>query len=202
MRWPAYVDWPSIAVSSARSHGVRPHVSAVFDVHDIADITPEMITDIRLQARRNNLSATSLEFLLCDCTFSRIVMNGRSEVLDVGRATDIATPAQWKALVARDRHCQHPGCQRPPRDCQAHHIRHWTHGGPTDLENLQLLCWHHHRQHHIEHNKTRTRDRQDHRRDTCTRGLETRPNPRRARNNSKFAVPECNRGQRPGSGNM
>jgi len=141
------------------THGVRPHVSAVFDVQDIADITLDTITDIRLQARRNNLSATSLEFLLCDCTFRRIIMNGRSEILDVGRATDIATTAQWKALVARDRHCQHPGCKRPPRDCQAHHIRHWAHGGPTDLENLQLLCWHHHRQHHIDDNKTRARDR-------------------------------------------
>jgi len=152
------------------THGVRPHLSAVFDVQDIADITPDIITDIRLQARRNHLSATSLEFLLCDCTFSRIIMNGQSEILDVGRATDIATPAQWKALIARDRHCQHPGCKRPPSDCQAHHIQHWTHGGPTNLENLQLLCWHHHRQHHIEHNKTRARDRQHHRRDTRTRG--------------------------------
>jgi hypothetical protein len=132
------------------SHGVRLHISAVFDVQDVADVTVDAITDIRLHARRNNLSATSLEFLLCDCSFSRVVMAGRSEVLDVGRATATVTPAQWKALVARDRHCQHPGCNRPPRDCQAHHKWHWAHGGPTDLDNLQLLCWHHHRQRHIE----------------------------------------------------
>jgi hypothetical protein len=141
------------------THGVRPHLSVSMDAHDIDDITPGQITDIRLQARRTNLSATSLEFLLCDCTMSRIIMAGRSEVLDVGRTTATVTPAQWKALVARDRHCQHPGCKRPPSDCHAHHIRHWAHGGPTDLDNLQLLCWHHHRQHHIEDAKTRAANR-------------------------------------------
>ncbi|MFC7275898.1 HNH endonuclease signature motif containing protein [Paractinoplanes rhizophilus] len=27
----------------------------------------------------------------------------------------------------------------------AHHITAWTHGGPTNLDNLVLLCRHHHR---------------------------------------------------------
>ncbi|HEX2374877.1 MAG TPA: HNH endonuclease signature motif containing protein [Actinomycetota bacterium] len=29
--------------------------------------------------------------------------------------------------------------------CEAHHVRHWLHGGPTDLANLVLLCRAHHR---------------------------------------------------------
>jgi hypothetical protein len=29
--------------------------------------------------------------------------------------------------------------------CDAHHVRHWVDGGPTDLSNLVLLCRHHHR---------------------------------------------------------
>jgi hypothetical protein len=29
--------------------------------------------------------------------------------------------------------------------CHAHHIRHWTDGGHTSLNNLVLLCGHHHR---------------------------------------------------------
>jgi 5-methylcytosine-specific restriction endonuclease McrA len=90
-----------------------------------------------------------LDLLLCDCDVSRVIMAGKSDVLDVGRATRTVTTAQWKALVVRDRHCQAPGCDRPPEACQAHHIVHWTRGGPTNLENLQLLCWHHHRRRHI-----------------------------------------------------
>ena len=106
---------------------------------------------------------------MCDCDLTRIVMAGRSEILDVGRATRTATPAQWKALVVRDRHCQAPGCTQPPSRCQAHHIRHWTDGGTSDLDNVELLCWHHHRQRHIEDDKTGARDAQCRRHDTRTR---------------------------------
>ena len=61
--------------------------------------------------------------------------------LDVGRATRTVGPALWNALVARDRHCTAPGCTRGPADCEAHHIVHWSKGGPTNLDNLKLLCW-------------------------------------------------------------
>ncbi len=29
--------------------------------------------------------------------------------------------------------------------CHAHHLEHWADGGPTALDNLILLCGHHHR---------------------------------------------------------
>lgn len=37
-----------------------------------------------------------------------------------------------------------PGLQRD-RHLHAHHIIHWIHGGPTELDNLVLLCPFHHR---------------------------------------------------------
>ena len=74
-----------------------------------------------------------------------IVLGTHSEVLDVGRQMRLASAAIWKALVARDRHCRFPGCTRPPLMCHAHHIEHWIDGGPTNLENMLLLCGHHHR---------------------------------------------------------
>jgi hypothetical protein len=51
----------------------------------------------------------------------------------------------------RDGGCVHPGCQRTAAFCDAHHVRHWAHGGPTDLDNLVLLCRHHHRTLHAGH---------------------------------------------------
>ncbi|MGH2815218.1 MAG: HNH endonuclease signature motif containing protein, partial [Actinomycetota bacterium] len=48
-------------------------------------------------------------------------------------------------LVVRDGGCAVAGCDRPPAWCQAHHLRHWLHGGPTNLTNLALLCRAHHR---------------------------------------------------------
>ena len=53
--------------------------------------------------------------------------------------------ALWRALVCRDRHCAFPGCTKPPVMGHAHHIVHWADGGPTCLDNLVLLCGHHHR---------------------------------------------------------
>ncbi|MFN8149165.1 MAG: HNH endonuclease, partial [Candidatus Nanopelagicales bacterium] len=65
-------------------------------------------------------------------------------VLYVGRSKRTITPAQRRALEARDRHCIFPGCRAHPRRCHAHHVREWENGGSTDLDNLALLCVRHH----------------------------------------------------------
>jgi hypothetical protein len=49
-----------------------------------------------------------------------------------------------RALWSRDRGCAFPGCQNT-RFVDAHHVEHWSAGGETSLENLVLLCSHHHR---------------------------------------------------------
>jgi Domain of unknown function (DUF222)/HNH endonuclease len=68
-----------------------------------------------------------------------------TQPLEVGRATRVVSAAQRTALAVRDGGCRFPGCDRPPAWCEAHHLRHWLHGGPTDLGNLVLLCRAHHR---------------------------------------------------------
>ena len=49
-----------------------------------------------------------------------------------------------RALKARDHGCRFPGCSNH-RFCDGHHIVHWQNGGETRLDNLVLLCRHHHR---------------------------------------------------------
>jgi Domain of unknown function (DUF222)/HNH endonuclease len=68
-----------------------------------------------------------------------------SQPLDVGRASRVVTPAQRSALAARDGGCVFPDCARPLAWCEGHHLWHWADGGPTDLENLALVCRAHHR---------------------------------------------------------
>jgi hypothetical protein len=68
-----------------------------------------------------------------------------TQPLEVGRTSRVVTAAQRTALAIRDGGCVFPGCDRPLAWCEAHHLRHWLHGGPTDLENLALLCRTHHR---------------------------------------------------------
>ncbi len=86
-----------------------------------------------------------LRRLACDAEIIPAVLGTRSEILDVGRTHRTVTPALWTALVIRDRHCTFPACHRPPVMCQAHHLTHWVDHGPTALDNLALLCGHHHR---------------------------------------------------------
>jgi Domain of unknown function (DUF222)/HNH endonuclease len=73
-----------------------------------------------------------------------VVLNDTGAVLAYGRTRRIATANQRRALAARDGGCAFPGCTRPPAWCEAHHVIPWADGGPTDLDNLVLLCgWHH-----------------------------------------------------------
>ncbi len=81
---------------------------------------------------------------LCDADLLPVVLGGPSEVLDVGRTQRLVTPAIRAALEVRDGGCAFPGCDRPPRDCHAHHIVPWWAGGATSLGNLALVCAHHH----------------------------------------------------------
>ena len=64
--------------------------------------------------------------------------------LSVGRKTRAIPPSLQRALRSRDGGCQFPGCTQQ-RWVDAHHIRHWAHGGETKLTNLIQLCRHHHR---------------------------------------------------------
>jgi hypothetical protein len=90
------------------------------------------------------LSAGELRRACCGADIVPIVLGTASEVLDVGRASRLATPAIRTALTQRDRGCVFPGCDVPASSCEAHHIEPWWSGAPTALSNLVLLCHHHH----------------------------------------------------------
>jgi HNH endonuclease len=59
----------------------------------------------------------------------------------IGRRRRRATQAQRRALLRRDGGCARPGCSETRTErLHTHHMRHWWHGGRTDLANLVLLC--------------------------------------------------------------
>ena len=76
-----------------------------------------------------------------------LVHNSVGGVLNWGQARRCASPSQVNALIARDNGCCFPGCDVPPEWSDRHHIREWQHGGPTDIDNLVLLCRYHHARH-------------------------------------------------------
>jgi hypothetical protein len=82
--------------------------------------------------------------MACDAKVIPVVLGGEGQVLDVGRARRLFTGAIRKALIARDRGCAFPACDRPPRWCEGHHLQSWQAGGVTSVDNGVLLCrWHH-----------------------------------------------------------
>ncbi len=86
--------------------------------------------------------------LACDAEIIPMVLDGPGGPADVGRSRRTVPLRLRRLLVARDRHCRWPGCAEPASRCDAHHIWHWIDGGPTNLNNLVLLC---HRHHHYLH---------------------------------------------------
>ncbi len=82
--------------------------------------------------------------LACDAGVITLSEDSDGNPLHVGRKTRSISPALRRALRYRDGGCRFPGCTHT-RFVDAHHIEHWADGGNTDIENLLLLCGHHHR---------------------------------------------------------
>jgi hypothetical protein len=82
--------------------------------------------------------------MLCDAELTRLFISPIGQVSNLQSLTPEVTPAQRRALVARDRHCVARGCTRPPAFTDVHHLRHREDGGASSLDNLVLLCRRHH----------------------------------------------------------
>ena len=89
------------------------------------------------------IARSELERLGCDPEIYGILFDERGLSLHHGRKTRRVSPQQWRVLLARDRGCVM--CGANPLWCQAHHVKYWSLGGPTDIDNLALLCHAHHR---------------------------------------------------------
>ena len=94
-----------------------------------------------------NVSAETSRRIACDCSLLRVDEDENGEPLSIGRKTRSIPPAIRRALKLRDRGCRFPGCTHD-RFVDGHHIVHWADGGETSLDNLVLLCRHHH---HLVH---------------------------------------------------
>lgn len=89
--------------------------------------------------------ADTVERLLCDARWQVVAEHpGSGGVIGIGRMSRVVSSWLARQVRFRDGGCRFPGCGRT-RWVHIHHIRHWVHGGTTDLENLVSLCSFHHR---------------------------------------------------------
>lgn len=90
------------------------------------------------------IGAATARRLACDAGIIPVVLGSHGEPLDIGRLARTVPTGLRRAVELRDGGCRFPECDRPAARTQAHHIRHWSRGGPTRLTNLVLLCGFHH----------------------------------------------------------
>ena len=120
---------------------VRPHISITATIETLLRLAGAPAADAD---QVGPLSAEALRRVCCDSWITRVLLDERGVPLDVGREHRLVTPGLRRAVVARDRCCAFPGCDRPASWCICHHVIHWADGGETSLANLVLLCGHHH----------------------------------------------------------
>jgi hypothetical protein len=139
--------WVAIARSylsggSANDSKARPASVASADHRQIVVHVDEAA--LRGGAGRSDLPIDTIKRLSCDGSLVTVIDDAAGNPLSVGRKQRTVPTALKRALWSRDRGCSFPGCHRR-HFVDAHHLRHWAQGGETSLENLTLLCTHHHR---------------------------------------------------------
>ncbi len=119
-----------------------------------ADLPPSHRTSAASRLRAQQACATAawtgpqtrprIEALLCDARVTRVLLDDLGQVTGMEQITEHVTPAQRRALAARDLGCAARGCTRPPSACDVHHLVAQADGGVHALYNLVLLCRRHH----------------------------------------------------------
>ena len=119
----------------------RPGAGRTQDVKLLVIADYDTVNQQLHNARLENgtpIPTAELRRLACDAQILPAIFRGPSVPLDLGTARRKASPAQRTALIARDKACI--GCGAKAAWCQSHHIIHWQDKGPTNLDNMCLLC--------------------------------------------------------------
>lgn len=133
----ALVQMSSESLASDGDHDratVVVHVSAT----ELAD------PDAMVKVAGKQLTRDDLLRMTCDGRVQPAVDDSGGFTLGIGRVSRQVPAWLRRLLDDRDGGCRFPGCQRT-RWLHAHHLVHWANGGPTNLDNLVLLCGFHHR---------------------------------------------------------
>ena len=90
------------------------------------------------------ISLRNVRQKMCAGGYQEVFLGIDGEVLRLGEKKRFFTPAQRRAIVARDGGCVIPGCKVAAAWCEVHHVVPWQHHGKTDILNGACLCWYHH----------------------------------------------------------
>ncbi len=120
------------------------------------DLVADQLADPRL-ADGTPLAADEFLRLALEAEILPALFDTKGQPLWLGREYRDANTAQRIALAVRDKGCV--GCGAPNSFCEPHHVDYWDNGGPTDIDNLCLLCGHcHHKEIHSKRGATIARE--------------------------------------------
>jgi hypothetical protein len=137
---------PLTAGAMISSPHARAEVSVVIDLHTLRSGLHEH--SIVRTGHEAELPIETIRRMACEAEIIPVVLNSKGVVIDIGRASRLATRYQRKAIEAMYSHCAIPDCKAPISQCQPHHIAYWRDDGATDMNNLVPLCPQHHRNVH------------------------------------------------------
>jgi 5-methylcytosine-specific restriction protein A len=121
------------------SGGERPQIRVTVDLERLRQAVAGAHLDTGAY-----YTADQLRMLACEAFIIPAILNGKSEVLDIGRASRTIPTGIRRAVAIRDRGCAYPGCNRPPSHCDVHHCQEWCDDGVTAVHNCVMLCKAHH----------------------------------------------------------
>ena len=134
---------------------VRAHLDVVIDLATLTSLREGTAGGAEIRGGGAEIrgagavSADVLGDLLGDpdvaVTMRRLVTDSvTGHLLDYGRTTYDIPDRLRDYLVARDRTCRFPGCNRRAENCQLDHATAWDDGVETNPANLGALCTRHH----------------------------------------------------------
>jgi hypothetical protein len=130
-----------IRANHEAKQGGSPYVVVVHaPLATVADESSELSGELE---RGDLICGETVRRLACDATVIVALDDELGHTMYEGRARRFPTRTQRREVMRRDRHCRFPGCTNVTFT-NVHHIKPWGSAGRTDLENLVLMCQHHH----------------------------------------------------------
>lgn len=122
---------------------LRHQPALIITAQDILDYSP------RFAATSNGSTLTPAEFteaLLADTGWV-LYYDAANRPAELHRIRNerLADQPQRVAMLLDNPVCAWPGCTAPAQACQAHHLEAHKHGGPTQIDNLAMVCPYHNR---------------------------------------------------------
>jgi hypothetical protein len=132
----------SVSDELPREHGLRPSVQVTVALSTLLgfDEQPGEL------AGSGPIPAAVARRIAADetATWRRLLTDERGHLVDYGRTTYRPPKDLADHVIARDRTCRYPHCNRQARHCDLEHAIPWEDGGETNAENLNAICGRHH----------------------------------------------------------